>query len=459
MISRNRENITGTADGMYPRSPLYTGQQTMKKVGKFLSSMPFAMILLVLLAAVCALCSTVSQGLTYEQYAAQYGERTAGLIIALRLDDAFHSWWFIGLSAFLCLNLLSCNLLRLPALLRRIRAFADPEEADASAAAAGAEGTGDPKQVFATLRLKPREGKDGQLFAAGNRAGFWGAWVCHLGILLLILGFALGQMTMKQYTVYALPGQTKEMEDSGLKVTVDDFQVARTDSGSVQQYTARLTVTDDAAGTRESGTASVNAPAGLFGYKFFQNSIGWGADVRVLKEGKELQTEALCAGEFFPVKDKPELVIFFQAFYPDYVQEEGTMPQSASEEIRNPAYLYQVYYQGQLLGMNVLKAGEDLTIDEYTVLFENPRHYTLLAVKRDSFTWLVLLGGLVTLIGLVLAFWLQPRAVWAVRNGTNWCIYGRCRKGGALFRDEFLRAAAEAGFSPRDTRKTEGEDA
>ena len=135
------------------------------------------------------------------------------------------------------------------------------------------------------------------------------------------------------------------------------------------------------------------------------------------------------------------------------------MPQSASEEIRNPAYLYQVYYQGQLLGMNVLKAGEELTIDEYTVLFENPRHYTLLAVKRDSFTWLVLLGGLVTLIGLVLAFWLQPRAVWAVRNGTNWCIYGRCRKGGALFRDEFLRAAAEAGFSPRDTRKTEGEDA
>ena len=37
--------------------------------------------------------------------------------VALRLDDAFHSWWFIGLSAFLCLNLLCCNLIRLPALL------------------------------------------------------------------------------------------------------------------------------------------------------------------------------------------------------------------------------------------------------------------------------------------------------------------------------------------------------
>ena len=74
----------------------------MKKIGKFLSSMPFAITLLVLLAAACAFSSTVSQGQAYEYYAAQYGERTAGLILALHLDDAFHSWWFIGLSAFLC---------------------------------------------------------------------------------------------------------------------------------------------------------------------------------------------------------------------------------------------------------------------------------------------------------------------------------------------------------------------
>ena len=135
------------------------------------------------------------------------------------------------------------------------------------------------------------------------------------------------------------------------------------------------------------------------------------------------------------------------------------MPQSASEEVRNPAWLYQVYYQGQILGMNVLKAGEELTIDEYTVLFENPRNYTLLAVKRDSFTWLVLLGGLITLAGLVLAFWLQPKAVCAIREGEGWRVRGQCRKGGALFRDEFLKAAAEAGFMPRKQEKTEGEDA
>jgi hypothetical protein len=36
--------------------------------------------------------------------------------------------------------------------------------------------------------------------------------------------------------------------------------------------------------------------------------------------------------------------------------------------------------------MNALQGNEELTIDEYTVVFENPRYYTLLAVKRDHFT-------------------------------------------------------------------------
>ena len=419
--------------------------------------MPFAIILLVLLAAACALSSTVSQGQDYEFYAAQYGERTAGLILALRLDDAFHSWWFIGLSAFLCLNLLCCNLIRLPVLLKRIRVFTEPDGITSVNATAEAEGKGDPHRLFAALRLpRPEERQNGLLFATGNRAGFWGAWICHLGILLLILGFVLGQMTMKQYTVYMLPGQTKELGDTGLRVTVEDLLISREENGAVRQYTAILTVSDKANAKEEKGTSGVNAPASLFGYKFFQNSVGWGADVRVLKNDQPLQTEVLCVGEFFAIADKPELVIYFPAFYPDYSGEPGRS--DPSELVKDPAYLYQVYYQGQILGMNLLKAGEKLTIDEYTVLFENPRKYTLLAVKRDIFTWLVLLGGLITLAGLVLAFWLQPRSVCAVREGDGWHVFGRCKKGGVLFRDEFMKAAAEAGFTFCESQKTEGEN-
>ena len=89
----------------------------MKKVWKFLTSMKLAIALLLILAAACAGASFINQGQTYEFYARMYSERTAGLILALSLDDAFHSWWFIAINAFLCLNLLGCNLIRLPQLI------------------------------------------------------------------------------------------------------------------------------------------------------------------------------------------------------------------------------------------------------------------------------------------------------------------------------------------------------
>ncbi len=425
----------------------------MKKIGRFLSSMPFAIGLLVLLAVICALSSTITQGLSYEAYAAQYGERTAGLILALRLDDAFHSWWFIGLSAVLCLNLLCCNLVRLPSLLKRSRTFADPQRMTGPGAGASEARGREPEKLFKALGMpeaKQVETAEGRkvLFAVRNRVGLWGAWVCHLGILLLILGFALGQMTGQQYTLYALPGQTKELGDTGLQVTVNDFRADLREDGTAEQFTADLTVTDPAAGTAENGAASVNAPATLYGYKFFQNSYGWGADVRITKDGQPLQTEALCAGDFLAVKDKPELVIYFQAFYPDYVMIQGSGPSTQSMLPRNPGYLYQVYYQKQLLGMNVLEGSEELTIDEYTVIFENPRNYTLLAVKRDHFTWLVLIGGVITLLGLVLAFYMRPQAVCAVQEEDGgWQVYAQSRKGGVLFREAFEKAAEEAGFA------------
>ncbi|MER1992493.1 MAG: cytochrome c biogenesis protein ResB [Eubacteriales bacterium] len=425
----------------------------IKKIGKFLSSMPFAIALLILLAAACAFSSTVTQGQSYEYYHAQYGERLAGLILALRLDDAFHSWWFIGLSAVLCLNLLCCNLIRLPSLMKRSRAFANAESFLSSGGGVTEACGGEPEKLMKALGMpdaKEMKTADGRrtLFSVRNRAGLWGAWVCHLGILLLILGFALGQMTGNQFTIYGLPGQTKPLGDTGLLVTVNDFQAELREDGSAEQFTADLTAEDPAAGTREHASASVNAPAVMYGYKFFQNSYGWGADIRITKDGQPLQTEAVCAGDFLAVKDKPELVIYFQTFYPDYVMIQGSGPSTQSMLPKNPAYLYRVYYQNQLLGMNALQGSEELTIDEYTVVFENPRYYTLLAVKRDHFTWLVLIGGIITLAGMVLAFYLRPTAVFAAEEEDGiWRVHAKGSKGGVLFRETFEKVARENGFT------------
>ncbi len=421
----------------------------LKKIWKFISSMRFAIALLVLLAAACSIGSLVTQGQNYAWYAQRYSERTAALIMALHLDDAFHSAWFIALNGFLCLNLLLCNVLRLPRVIRRSRAFADADQALAGAGDVCAEQIAAPETVFRALRMpKPNACRDAAghdaLFAAKNGAGIWGAWVCHLGILMLILGFSLGQMTQQQYTVYGVPGQTRPIGDTAFILTIDDFRVDRHEDGSAAQYTTDITVENTASYGPTGGSASisVNNPAKLCGMKFYQNSTGWAADISVEKGGAPLQQEVLCAGEYLRIADKNDLVVYLNALYPDYVAGTGSMPATASDRLENPAYLYSIYYQDRVIGMNVLMPDEAVTIDDYEVRFSNPRSYTLIQVKVDRFTWLALLGGLVTVIGLALAFYLQPARVWAVRDGSGrWTVCGQCRKGGALFRERFLRAA------------------
>lgn len=341
-----------------------------KKFLRFISSMRFAIILLGILAALCCVGSFVSQKQSYAWYSARYSERTAATILTFHLDDVFHSWYFILISAFLCLNLILCNVVRLPGLINRTKA--------------------------------------GQTFR--QRLGVWGAWICHVGVLLLILGYSLGQITYQEYAVYGVPGQTFEIGDSGLVVTIDDFQIGLRDDDTVEQYTSEITVYDIAKSSEgKSATVSVNHPADLYGLRFYQNSTGWAANVSIHKNGEHLQQSTVCAGDYLVVADKPDLVIYFNAFYPDYTLVPGYGPATLSGRLNNPGYLYSVYYQGQMLGMNVLMSGDVLTIDEYSVYFSEPQSYTLLQIKKDSFTPLAFAGGLIVLIGLFICFYVKPR--------------------------------------------------
>ena len=426
----------------------------MKKIGRFLSSMPFAIALLILLAAVCAVCSAIPQGQGEQWYIVRFGEQAAGIIRVLGLDDAFHSVWFLALSGALCLSLLLCNLTKLPALMRRTREFRSgnrPAEDSPTAV-----GNGKAEELFSALHFpapKEKKTEDGRsfLFSCRGTSGLWGHWICHLGILVLVVGFVLGQTAGEELTMYMLPGQEKQLGETGIRVRVDSFTAEMREDGSAEQYTTELTL-EDREGNLKKATVRVNEPAGFRGYTFYQNSYGWGADLNVEKGGELLQTDSLCPGDFLAIKDRPELVLYLQELYPAENNETGAADAS---------YLYRIYYQGQILGMNLLESGEVITVDDYAFSFGNPRYYTLMAVKRDPFSWLVLAGGIAVMAGLFLSFYVRPESLWAERSEEGgWRLYARSRRGGALFRDEFERAAAEAGFVPEGqdekTTVTEG---
>ena len=291
----------------------------MKKLGRFLSSMGFAVALLVLLAAACALSSLVEQGLTREAYEVRYGSGMASVIMALQVNDAYHSVWFIALSGFLCLNLLLCSVLRFSSFLRRYR-----QEKDSAAVNTpgnlGETETEQPEQVFRTMRLTPLRCTDAQgkeaLFASGNRVGVWGAWICHVGVLLLIAGFALGQITMQESVIWGIPGDTRILEGTGIEIVIDDFRTETREDASIAQYVTEITVNDPAAGRPEKATISVNNPADAGGFRLYQNNTGTAVSASVKRDGKETQRKTLLpqqamAESVLGLEDQPEYAFYF----------------------------------------------------------------------------------------------------------------------------------------------------
>ena len=86
----------------------------MKKIIRFLRSMQFGTILLVLVIACSVAGSLIVQQREPMEYVNRYGEGAARIILALQLNDVFSSVYFLVLMAALCLNLTLCSIVRLP---------------------------------------------------------------------------------------------------------------------------------------------------------------------------------------------------------------------------------------------------------------------------------------------------------------------------------------------------------
>ena len=425
----------------------------MKKIGRFLSSMGFAVGLLVLLAAACALSSLVEQGLPQETYAARYGEGTASLIMSLQLNDAYHSVWFIALSGFLCLNLILCSVIRLPMFLRRYRQEKDPAGFLKTEGNLGEQETDDPESVFAALHMgKPAKltAADGReaLAAGKNSAGVWGAWICHVGILLLIAGFALGQMTLKENVVWGIPGETKDLPETGLRVTIDDFRTETREDGSVGQYVTDITVTDPASGKTEKAFVSVNHPAAFGGFRLYQNNTGLAAEAVVEKNGREIRRKTLLpqqgmAESVLGLEEQPEYAFYFAGI--------RTMKEEGQEE--RTLWFFDLYHEG-VLQQNYYFFGEgSVDLGEIRVTF-HPRSFTLLVARQDRFEPLALAGGLIMTAGLLMAFCLQPKTLWAIRGKDGkWILRGRCRKGQVLMAEQLGEAVRKPKNNQRETEQ------
>lgn len=424
----------------------------VRKIITFLHSMKLAVFLLLLIIAACTAGSLIPQNQIPAYYRATYGT-VAEVILTLQLDRVFHCWWFVLLTGFLCVNLLLCSVLRLGAIRRESRRFTladrQREKREGLCGQAGQE-----KTVFAAMgfrKIQEQRDEDGTVwhYSVRHRAGLWGPWLCHVGMLILIAGFGLGQMYSLEAYVYGVPGETRTVEDTGYAIRIDDFRIDLREDETVEQYTARLTVFREADGQQVSGVAQVNHPMDAFGMRVYQNSTGWACQVDVYRGDQLEESRLLCVGEVLSPVSMPELSLVFQKFYPDYAETENG-PISVSSRLNNPCAAFLLYYDGDVIAADVVGIGHELVAQPYRFVFHDPQPYTLIQVIRDPFLWVAALGGAVILAALFLCFYMRTEELWTASfaDGTVQ-IWMHSRKGELLMRERYLAwsGQTESGFA------------
>ena len=405
----------------------------MKKLWRFLRSMRFGILLLLLIALCSVLGSVIPQGKEVAWYAQTY-QQVHGWILLLGLNRVFQSWYFIALLVLLCLNLSLCSLLRI----RRVVKEGNGEIEQAAAWPIQTPLTAEEAERVRThLRaIRSREESiNGVSVWHKNRIGRYGSFITHLSILLVVIFGALALYLPRVTDRSCMPGESLTMED-GTEIYVDSFAI-EDESGSLDYNSwIRVTLPDG----RESGLKQikVNYPLSFGNYKIYQQTYGTAGSITVnnLDTGGT-DTFSLTDTVFLSADGRDGL--WYDALYPGYIESEDgsvTLITSTSGHYTDPVYHITLAAQGEYTPVLAFP-GESLTVGNLRYDFNGPVEYPGLRIKYTpgAVNLLLLLSFLLMIAGLYITFFLVPVLVKLDETG---CTVGGPKPEGLRMEIELL---------------------
>lgn len=321
--------------------------------------MRFAIFMLIVLGLLSIIGSLIPQNMPAEVYIERYGDR-ADLILSLGLDQVYTTWWFALATAFLCLSLLFCVVVKIKPI----------------------------------IQLHKKGG-----FRASSRK--IGSWILHVGMLVTILFFALGNATAYQESIYNVPGSISQVPNRDMTIEIEEFEITLREDDTVSEYRTRAKVFQGDE-LIEEGDILVNHPMIADGYQFSQASFGLAVDCQIYKQKESIGTAVLFEREFVAA-DNDILAVQMINLFPDVEEREDGL-YNASKKLNNPYIQYSIYYAGNLVKQGMVESDSTVSVGNYDIEFTNPRHYTVLDIRKDDFAIFTGLGALLLMGGIVLVF-------------------------------------------------------
>lgn len=319
------------------------------KLNKWIS-MKATIVYLIVLSAIAALGTFISQGQSAAFYLENYGPLMGKFLIVTGLADLYHSPWFIALGVALCLVILSCTLRR--------------------------------------LRGRKSVTKIGSV-------------LLHLSFVVIVSGALVSAATHAAQDIELVQGQKATLKAgalAGAQVDLKDFTVEWYDNGSAAQYTSDLTFRRDGRSTQKA--LSVNHPLRQGFVTIYQERYGWELRGTVTSDGKT-RPFRLREGDDFEIAPGLALATIF---VPNFDMTDPEL-HTLTAEPRNPRLVCAIEQDGQIASdLAYLEPGETDRIGEVEIHFERFLPYTGLRVKYDPGIPVVFVGFLLSILGLALRF-------------------------------------------------------
>ncbi len=401
-------------------------------VFRFFCSLKLTITLLIVLAAVSIFGTIIPQRLPDSEYLKHYSAGAFYVMKLLGVLDLYHAWWFQFFLILLIANLIFCSLDRFPKAWKFIsnpKKWLGPDEIKKyplrdTFKVSGKKGNLDKvvETVTAVLKHAERTDKDGVtvLFAEKGKISRMGVYITHLSVIIIICGALLGSLFgfeafvslpegAKTNTVYLRDGKNTP-EKLDFTIRCDKFDIALYPNGMVKSYTSTLSILKNGKVVIDHQRVRVNHPLMFEGIRFYQSSYQRERSPLLTlmvmdRTGKREKTYKLLGGVETLLPDGTAFSIV--QYNPD-LQGYGPAVQVMERTLQGVSKTFWIFLNYPEYDM---KRG-----GRYVFVLKNVQaiYSTGLQVTKDPGVWVVWLGCLMMIGGLIVTFFVSHRRIWVI---------------------------------------------
>jgi len=463
-------------EGSARRSQTYN-KTIIDKIWNFFSSVKVG-VWLIVITLVASAVGTILPQETYipqtvpaeQYYQDQYGW-IGKIYYQLGFNNLYSSWWYLLLLALIGISLVICSLDRAVPLYKALKAqrVTRHEGFLSRQRLFGITKGVDVDSSFSEVKARLQEKRyhvreeNGDLLAEKNRFSRWGPYVNHIGLIIFLIGgmlrFIPGMYVDE--SLWIREGETKVVPETNGEYFVTNHKFIKEDyskgkdnqafgaaidrAGMVpKNYQSNVTlyrsIKPTIAGEKpdlkkvKDYQIRVNQPLTFDGYSLYQ--VDYKLDelntmTFALMNKKTNRAYGTLTINLFDPETKYNLgngySVEILSYFPDFEFSKSGEPTTKSRVPNNPAFVFRMKTpdtpKGETSFVAIRQTIEPFGNNKYKMKFVSigTKDVSGLTVRKDSTIWVIILGGIIFMLGVIQGAYWNHRRIWIQRkNGEVW---------------------------------------